>query len=148
MKLFKKLATICTALILSLGLGAAFAACDGNEGGNSLPQNSSQADTSVKYNFYVVKADGTPAVGYGIQLCKRKANGELGSCLNAVGVGADGTAKVSIDDTTLIYVIHVGTMTDNDFTTFEALDENAFSVQGIHEIPANYDGGAITVMIH
>ncbi len=138
MKLWKKLATLAMALTLCVGVGAALTAC-GKDKDNSSSSSLEQTQTS-SYEFKVVLKDGTtPAVGYKIQLCEKLANGELGSCESPVDVGADGTLTYEVTDTSKKYEIHV--MEGN-----KPLDATQFVTTG--DIPANYDGGVITVTIN
>lgn len=87
MKLFKKFAVTCLALTLCLGMASMVACGDkGNGNGNSQTESSSVVDSSENesssesgssavqaqenaYNFLVKNADGSPAVGYKVQLC-------------------------------------------------------------------------------
>ncbi len=136
MKLLKKLATLFMALTMCLGLGLALTACGDNE-----ESSSSQQNNRSQYSFTVVKADTTPAVGYKIQLCKTS-----GECIPPVEVQADGIAKVSVSDTEISYVIHVVKGQNNqEVTAFTILSFN--ENESDYTIPANYQGGAITVII-
>ncbi len=65
MKLFKKLAALCLSLTMCLGLGATFAACDGDD-----TNSSSSVQEEIAYKFKVLKADGSAAVGYRVLLCE------------------------------------------------------------------------------
>lgn len=95
MKTFKKLAIFATALILALSFGA-FASCgDGNTSSpaESSPEESSIVEVTDAYKFIVKHADGTPAVGYAIQLC-------LGMefCMAPADTDANGVAIVNPAD--------------------------------------------------
>ncbi len=96
MKIFKKLATIAMALSLCLGAGAALVACGGKGGDTSSTGNSvtSEAPAELKpiengYTFKVLNADGTPAVGYKVQLC------DTNGCKNSSTTDANGVATIT-----------------------------------------------------
>ncbi len=67
MKLFKKLAVLSMSVLLCLGAGAALAACGDKESSSSSDSTITAIENG--YTFKVVKADGSPAEGYMIQLC-------------------------------------------------------------------------------
>ncbi len=111
MKVFKKLATLVTALALCVGVGATVAACDKNS-------------AEKGYTFTVLNKDGTPAVGYSVQLCKTD-----GSCLEFVNIDEDGTIFYKLDNTGISYEVHI-------------LDARQYSVEfsGLKTLPANHTG--------
>ncbi len=135
MKFLKKLATICLALMMCLGLGAVFTACDDES------SNGSGQTVTATYTFQVLKQDNTPAIGYKLQLCTTDGV----SCLLPVEVSADGTLSYSITDASVAYEIHVmkgdETLENAHTTTTAALVNN-----GGH-IPANYSGDTIVIII-
>ncbi len=133
MKLFKKLAAICMALTMCFGLGMAFTACGGNDNPGA------EQNYAATYVFNVTK-NNAAAVGYQIQLCSKNADGTLGACEQPVDVGSDGIAKVGITDVSTAYEIHV--MKDN-----KQLGKDYYAISGLVDIPANYNGGTITIII-
>ncbi len=131
MKLFKKLAVLCMALTLCVGIGATVVACGGDE-----PDTSSSA-TVEGYSFKVLKKDGSPATGYSVYLCQ---SGAPTICLMPVDVAADGTATIEVDDKTVGYDVHLQ-LNGKDVSD---LDFQAST----KSIPANYDGGVITITLN
>ncbi len=106
MKNMKKWAIFMTALSLAFSFGA-FAACGGGnvDSSESTPTESSTPTQSNPqeqnaYTFIVKHADGTPAVGYGIQLCKGD------SCLPSLPA-TDASGKAVVSCVADVYDIHV-----------------------------------------
>ena len=133
MKFFKKLAIACLTLTMFAGL-ASFAACGGNADNNSSSESSTPAQTGT-YKFKIVKADGTPAVGYVVQLCSKTcifsepadANGEI-SCAGTEGEGA--------------YEIHVFTANPN------LVEAVAVEFDGPTQTPATYSDDIIVLTLN
>ncbi len=120
MKLFKKLATLVMALALCVGVGATVAC-----GGDNKKEDKG-------YTFKVLNADGTPAVGYSVQLCKTD-----GSCLEFVAIDEDGEIFYALEDTSISYELHI-------------LDASQNQVEfkgGLKTIPADYDDGVISIKL-
>ncbi len=109
MKLFKKLATFGMAIALCLGVGAV-AACGGDKD-----------DAKKGYTFKVVNEDGTPAIGYSVQLCKTD-----GSCIEFVAIDEDGVIFYELEDTSIDYVVHILDSKQNqvDFTGLKTVTAN------------------------
>ncbi len=140
MKIFKKVAMLCMALTLCLSVGATVACGGKDKGGNSTSSSITDEVTQDGYSFKVVNASGAPATGYKIQLCKKAPDGTLGACLMPVSVGADGTLSYKVTDKDTAYEIHV---LDANGT---ALKKTEYVTTG--DIPANYDGGELTVTVN
>ena len=85
MKLFKKIAMVTMALMLSFGTGAMISACGGDNGNGT-----SSEQTENAYIFTVLNADGTAAVGVNVQLC---ALGNASVCYMPVATDANGKAN-------------------------------------------------------
>ena len=88
MKALKKIAGICLALTLCFGIGA-LTACNDNAG-NTSSITSEQPTGASGYKFKVLNADGTPAVGYQVQLCILNSKGEQTACYMPIAVGENG----------------------------------------------------------
>ncbi len=129
MKLFKKLAILCTALTLCVGVGATVASCGGDKGGDVTSEA-----TQEGYNFKVLKKDGTPAAGYQVQLCLA---GDAASCFMPVDVEEDGTVFYAVDKTKE-YEIHL---------MLNGEQVSKLNFQTLSKIPANYDGGVIEIKL-
>ncbi len=112
MKLFKKLATLGMALALCLGIGAVAACGDKKD------------DADKGYTFKVLNADGTPALGYSVQLCKTD-----GSCIEFVAIDEDGVIFYKLEDTSIDYAVHI-------------LDskQNQVEFTGLKTVKANHEG--------
>ncbi len=131
MKLIKKLALVCMSLTLCAGV-CAMTACFGDDSSSSSTtssvETSSEATaTATAYKFKVVKADGSPAVGYRVLICI--ANG---ACNPPVATDENGEATVV--PTALggagTYEIHVmDDQGNSDYLEFTGLTvtPNAFS---------------------
>ncbi len=135
MKLFRKLAVLCMALTLCCGVGAAMAACGEKD---PAPSSTEAPASDVKpiengYTFKLLKADGSPAAGYQIQICKE----DNSICLAPVVVAANGVANVVVENKTIPYAIHI---LDESYAPVEDFD-------GMSVIPANYDGGVIELKL-
>ncbi len=113
MKFFKKLATFTMALALCVGIGAA-AACGGEKD-----------DADKGYTFKVLNADGTPAVGYSVQLCTKDGV----SCYQLVSIDEDGIIFYKLEDTSVDYEIHI----------LDANQELVDEFTGIKTVTANYE---------
>ncbi len=122
MKILKKLAILVMALTLCVGVGATVVACDKDGTKNEQSQKG--------YSFKVVNADGTPAVGYVIQLCYTS-----GTCLeNQPVTDEEGKVFFELEDTAQAYSLHVWSAdpkTSNDAKELE--------FTGLKTIPANYE---------
>ncbi len=125
MKFFKKLAVLCTALTLCFGIGTSLVACGGDK-----KESSSSSQTLSGYYFKVLKADGTAAKGYRVQLC----TADNVNCLSPVAVGDDGMVAYTADPATA-WVIHLMEGTKQ----VSSLDYQI--TNGSSTIPANYNGG-------
>lgn len=132
MKFLKKLAIACLTLTMFAGL-ASFAACgDTNDNGNGTSNN--QPAQTETFKFKILKADGSPAVGYVVQLCERTCafsepaneNGEV-SC-----AGADGEVS---------YAIHV-------FTANPTKGGKQVSHTGATHTPAKYSEEVIVLTLN
>ncbi len=135
MKLLKKLAILAMALTLCVGAGAALTAC----GKDKDTSTSSEQTQTATYNVKVVLKDGsTPAIGFKVQLCEKLANGTLGSCEAPVEVNENGVAACKVDPSKK-YEIHI-------MEGATPLDPTEYVTTG--DIPANYDGGTITVTVN
>ncbi len=119
MKFFKKLATLFMALALCFGVGTAIACGEKKE-------------EAKGYTFKVLKADGTPAEGYSVQLCKTD-----GSCLEFVAIDEDGEIFYALEDTGIAYELHI----------LDASQDQVEFKGGLKTIPANYDGGVISIKL-
>ena len=134
MKFFKKLAIACLTLTMFAGL-ASFAACGGNTDNNSSSESSTPAQTEG-YKFKIVKADGTPAAGYVVQLCittctfsePANANGEISYA------GTEGEGK---------YEIHV--FTANPMTAMNGAESVEFT--GATHTPEQYSDDVIVLTL-
>ena len=112
MKIFKKIAALCMAISLCVGVGALTASC----GGSSDSSSSEQTTTATGYLFKVVNADGTAAdTTYAVQLCK---GDEM--CFNPCFLDENGQANYNATTVTGfpgagVYDIHVlgGEFMDN-----------------------------------
>ena len=87
MKLFKKIAMVTMALMLSFGAGAMISACGGDNGNGT-----SSEQTANAYTFIVLNADGTAAVGVNVQLC---VLGNSAACFMPVAADANGKVVYS-----------------------------------------------------
>ncbi len=129
MKFFKKLAILGMALLLSFGVGTALTACGGDDG-----EGSNNGVQSTTFNFKVLNADDTPAIGYNVQLCY-KSNG---GCIAGVAIDADGTCEYNVPDGSVAYTVHIWTLDrQTEITDFI----------GLETIPANYNGGEIILKL-
>ena len=90
MKLIKKIATVCMAVMFAFGLGT-FTACK-DTGSSSESSGSGASETLTAYKFIVLNADETPAQNVSVQLCAYKEDGSLGACYQPVAVDANGIA--------------------------------------------------------
>lgn len=133
MKIFKKLAALCMAISLCLGVGA-LAAC-GGDGDNS---SSVQQSTDAGYLFKVVNADGSVATGdLEIALCQGTT-----LCYNTVRVDANGCVLYNADTVQGfpgegVYDIHI--------YSGELFDETEFD--GLKQTPATYSDEYIVLTL-
>ena len=136
MKLFKKLAIACLSLTMLAGF-ASFAACgstDNNSASNSGNSNTEQPAQTEGFKFKVVKADGTPAVGYVVQLCNN-------TCTFSEAANENGEITFGGGEGALAYEIHV----------FSALPQNGgvqVEFTGATHTPAEYSDDVITLTIN
>ncbi len=107
---------------------------------SSSVEDSSVADSSDDvtpiengYTFKVLKADGTPATGYQVQIC---LTGNTFACLMPIPVDGNGYANYPADKTKS-YDIHMLTSDYQEVTGFQSMGT----------IPANYDGGVIVITL-
>lgn len=105
MKIFKKIAALCMAISLCVGVGALATSCGG---GDNDASSSQQQNETTGYLFKVVNADGSAASDVYVQLC----DGVSGICYGNVAV--DETGSVLYNSTTAkdfpgagVYDIHV-----------------------------------------
>ena len=132
MKFFKKLAIACLTLTMFAGL-ASFAACGENTDNNSSSESSTPAQTET-YKFKIVKADGTPAVGYVVQLC-------ITTCTFSTPADANGEISYAGTEGEGAYEIHV-------FTANPMLGEAAsVEFNGPTHTPAEYSDDVITLTL-
>ncbi len=130
MKLFKKLAVLCMALTLCVGVGATMTACGGGNGDGT----SSEAPFTNGYRFRVVNQDGSPATGYQVQIC---IAGNASACLAPAKVDANGYVNYVVEDKTQAYEIHL----------LDANYEAVENFESLETIPANYNGGVIVITL-
>ena len=136
MKFFKKMAIACLTLTMLAGL-ASFAACGGdnnNANGNNSSESSTPAEAEA-YKFKIVKADGTPAVGYVVELC-------ITECTFSSPADANGEISYAGTEGEGEYEIHV-------FTGNPMLGE-ATSVEftGATKTPAKYSNDVIVLTLN
>ncbi len=135
MKLFKKLAVLCTALTLCAGVGATMSAC-----GEDAP-------AATAYQFKIVKADGSAASNYMIQLC------DADGCDGGPNTISDANGNVTFNIAAGAYEIHVMDMATSNHAAYEAKyngaalsladldgDDKEYSIT-----PSNY--GTITITL-
>lgn len=127
MKLFKKLALLCTALTMVVGF-AALTACGSNGGGNDDSSSSAEAPATA-YTITVLNANGNKAQDVMVQVC----TADMTMCLMPVAVDPNGTAVVQAASETE-YVVHVW---DSNMT-------EEYTLQGNHTVNAY---GSYTVQI-
>lgn len=114
MNIFKKLAGICMAISLCLGV-CAFTACgNNNDGGFQAKENA--------YNFRVVNADGTAATGYQVQLC----TADQTTCYPGVAVDGEGYCAYTCPEG--VYEIHL-LPADTEFTSNPELTPATYSTE-------------------
>lgn len=94
MKMFKKLAGLCLALTLCVGLGA-IASCGGSSKDDDKSTTSEAPAPATKYEVTVLNADGTSATDVKVQFCAMNADGTLGACYAPVAVDANGVCAYS-----------------------------------------------------
>ncbi len=110
MKLFKKLATLCLALTLCVGVGVAMTSCgDETNGDNEQVQVIKDG-----YTFKVVNADGSAAKNYMIQLCNE------GGCVGGPTTVTNDNGVTSVKTAAGVYEIHVMNMSDSSSPSFDA----------------------------
>lgn len=134
MKFFKKMAIACLTLTMFAGL-ASFAACGGNTDNSSNSSNESSTPAEAEaYKFKIVKADGTPAVGYVVKLC-------ITTCTFSSPADENGEISYAGTEGEGEYEIHV-------FTGNPMLGE-ATSVEftGATKTPAKYSNDVITLTL-
>ncbi|MBQ8405900.1 MAG: hypothetical protein IJX09_04535 [Clostridia bacterium] len=133
MKFFKKLAIACLTLTMFAGL-ATFAACGGdNNNANGNNSNSEQPAQTEGFKFKIVKADGTPAVGYVVQLCKS-------TCIFSEPANENGEITFGGGEGEIAYDIHV----------WSALPQNGgaeVEFTGATQTPAAYSDDVITLTL-
>ena len=98
---FKKVATLCLALLMGCAVGMFATACNDDEV-SSTPTNSEQTEVTDAYKFVVVYEDGTPAVGMQVQICKGTE-----VCLAPVATDAQGVSVVKTTFGEFAYDIHI-----------------------------------------
>ena len=123
MKLFKKLALLCTALTMVVGFGA-MTAC----GGGGSDDSSSVETPATAYTITVLNANGSKAQDVMVQVC----TADMTMCLMPIPVDANGTAIISADEKE--YVVHV----------WDSMMSQEYSLQGNHTVTAY---GSYTVQI-
>ena len=133
MKLFKKLAMVTMALILSLGAGAMITSCGGDTDNTST--NSSVEQTTEGYTFIVLNVDGSAAANVNVQLCTLNPDGSLGACFMPVATDANGKAIYSAVPGAGEYEIHL----------FDASMVNALEFTGDTTTPAAYSEITLTL---
>ncbi len=132
MKFFKKLAIACLTLTMFAGL-ATFAACGDNNNANNSNSNTESPAQTEGFKFKIVKADGSPAVGYVVQLCKS-------TCAFSEPVNANGEVIFAGVEGEISYEIHV----------FTALPQNGGQMvefTGAAETPTQYGDDVITLTL-
>ena len=142
MKLFKKLAIACLSLTMLAGF-AAFASCgdktnDNPANSNSNTESSSEVSSDVAqteaFKFRVLKADGTPAVGYVVQLCNK-------TCAFSEATDENGEVSFAGGDGEVVYEIHV----------FSALPQKGGKIvahTGATSTPAEYSNDVIVLTLN
>lgn len=134
MKIFKKLAALCMAISLCLGVGA-LASCGGSDGDSS---SSVQQNTDAGYLFKVVNADGSAATGdFAIALCQGTT-----LCYDTVNVDENGCVLYNADTVEGfpgegVYDIHI--------YSGEFFDETEFD--GMKQTPATYSDEYIVLTL-
>lgn len=106
MNKIKKIATLCVALVLSLGIGA-FAACNDDESSSPAESSVEGSKTYTAYEFVVKNADGSAATGVSVYLCVIKEDGKLGGCNQPFPVDDNGRVVYTLITTPGLYEIHV-----------------------------------------
>ena len=129
MKIFKKLAIVCLSLTMMAGV-AAFTACGNNNGNNNT---NSETPATETYNFKVVNADGTPAVGYVIQLC-------INTCTFSQPTNASGEVSYAGTEGAGAYEIHV-------FTANPAEGGEPVEFTGATHTPTEYSSEVIVLQL-
>ncbi len=135
MKIFQKIAGLCLALTLCVGM-AAFAAC--GDGGNtppassSTPPASSEPDSSepaatTGHKFRVLDKDGKPVAGVVIQLCKD-------SCTFSAATDANGEVSYAGADGEVAYDIHVWSV--DPMNNPDGKEFKEFEFEGAEKTPA------------
>ena len=134
MKFFKKLAIACLTLTMFAGL-ATFAACGGdNNNANGNNSNSEQPAQTEGFKFKIVKADGSPAVGYAVQLCTTN------SCTFSEVANENGEITFGGGEGEIAYDIHV----------WSALPQKGgaeVEFTGATQTPAAYSDDVITLTL-
>ena len=126
MKLFKKLAVACLSLTMFAGIGfltTSTAACG----------TKTEAPATDTYNFKIVNADNTPAVGYVIQLC-------INTCTFSQPTNAKGEVSYAGTEGAGAYEIHV-------FTANPADGGLPVEFTGATHTPAEYSSDVIVLQI-
>ena len=127
MKLLKKLATVCLSLTMLAGIG--FIATTATACGTT--QESPATET---YKFKIVKADGTPAVGYVVQLC-------INTCTFSQPTNANGEVSYAGTEGAGAYEIHV-------FTANPADGGAPVEFTGATHTPTEYGGDVIVLQLN
>ena len=142
MKFFKKLAIACLSLTLLAGF-AVLASCGDNTDNsadnsvsNSQSESSASSDSTQTeaFKFRVLKADGSPAVGYVVQLCNK-------TCAFSAETDANGEVSFAGGDGEVAYEIHV----------FSALPQNGgknVAHTGATSTPAEYGNDVIVLTLN
>ena len=133
MKNFKKIAGLCLALTLCVGM-MAFAAC--GDGGNTPPVSSSTPPASSEsaeepvatgHKFRVLDKDGKPVAGVVIQLCKD-------TCTFSAATDANGEVSYAGGDGEVAYDIHVWTV--DPMNNPDGKEFKEFAFEGETKTPA------------
>ncbi|MBQ7830495.1 MAG: hypothetical protein IJ393_00290 [Clostridia bacterium] len=183
MNKFKKLATLCMALVFSLGL-TAFAACGTDTSSNKESSSavssssvssekesassesaseSSSANSSVDssssedvqpvdgaYVFVVKHADGSPAVGVGVQLCTATQCIEHFPKTNAAGVSVFKVSEQQLEGapaTAQAYTIHIVELDEYGYPAYndDYTEMLEYEIDGVNTTPTEYGVVYITL---
>lgn len=144
MKNITKLATLCMALLLSLGLGV-MTACDNTPAESSSPAASSETssnstpstDAATAYSIQLIDESGAPLSGYAIQLCKGTT-----ACYNPCFTDANGMVSYSFPK-----INKVPTPDAYDIHVWDADMTQEYTYSGDHTTPAEYDGTTIVLTL-
>ncbi len=146
MKFFKKLAVLCAAITLCVGVGASLAACGGDEGDSSSIESSLYVPTTPHadgYDFHITVPEGASPTDYAVQLCDTS-----GSCIQFMAFAENGYLNYNPAplDKTMTYEVHIMEKKNGSFSGDSIMDSTEYQITK-DTIPANYTGAIIEVII-